>query len=77
LDWLSNESDLDACAVAALAKLATAPSAPLPESLGPSPVLTPREIDVLRRVSLGDSNKEVARQLDISPSTVGTHLEKI
>jgi DNA-binding NarL/FixJ family response regulator len=32
---------------------------------------------VLRRLSLGESNKEVARELQISPSTVGTHVESI
>ena len=37
--------------------------------------LTGREVDVLRRISLGESNKEVARALAISPSTVRTHIE--
>ena len=37
--------------------------------------LSERETDVLRRISLGESNKEVARVLDISPSTVRTHVE--
>ncbi|GGJ98713.1 HD domain-containing phosphohydrolase [Pseudomonas matsuisoli] len=40
-------------------------------------VLSPREIDVLREISLGASNKEAARLLDISPSTVRTHVESI
>lgn len=40
-------------------------------------ILSPREIEVLRRVSLGESNKEVALRLGISPSTVRTHLESI
>jgi len=39
--------------------------------------LSPREIEVLRRVSLGESNKEAALRLGISPSTVRTHLESI
>ena len=37
--------------------------------------LTAREIDVLRSISRGASNKEVARQLALSPSTVRTHVE--
>jgi HD-GYP domain-containing protein (c-di-GMP phosphodiesterase class II) len=37
--------------------------------------LTPREIEVLQRISLGDSNKAAAQKLGISPSTVRTHLE--
>lgn len=40
-------------------------------------LLSEREIAVLRRVSLGESNKVVASKLQISPSTVGTHLESI
>jgi len=40
-------------------------------------LLSEREIAVLRRLSLGESNKEVARELQISPSTVGTHVESI
>lgn len=39
--------------------------------------LSAREADVLRRISLGESNKEVARVLDISPSTVRTHIESV
>ena len=42
-----------------------------------SPLLTLRELEVLRRVSLGDSNKVAAQNLGISPSTVRTHLESI
>ncbi len=40
-------------------------------------VLTDREIEVLARISLGESNKEVARNLAVSPSTVRTHVESI
>uniref|UniRef100_UPI0035B2F34C HD domain-containing phosphohydrolase n=1 Tax=Chitinimonas sp. TaxID=1934313 RepID=UPI0035B2F34C len=40
-------------------------------------LLSERETDVLRRISLGESNKEVARALAISPSTVRTHVESI
>jgi HD-GYP domain-containing protein (c-di-GMP phosphodiesterase class II) len=40
-------------------------------------VLTDREIEVLARISLGESNKEVARSLAVSPSTVRTHVESI
>jgi HD-GYP domain-containing protein (c-di-GMP phosphodiesterase class II) len=37
--------------------------------------LSEREADVLRAISRGHTNKEVARQLGISPRTVGTHVE--
>lgn len=40
-------------------------------------VLSEREIEVLRRISLGESNKEAARVMQISPSTVRTHVESI
>jgi two-component system, NarL family, response regulator LiaR len=36
--------------------------------------LTPREVDVLRHVALGHSNKEIAAALDISEETVKTHV---
>jgi len=37
--------------------------------------LSERETDVLRAISQGLTNKEVARRLEISPRTVGTHVE--
>lgn len=39
--------------------------------------LTERETEILQRISKGGSNKEVARQLGISPSTVRTHVESV
>ena len=39
--------------------------------------LTEREVDVLRLIARGRSNKEVARELGISAKTVGTHVEHI
>lgn len=41
------------------------------------PQLSPREIDVLRVISRGASNKEAARELTMSPSTVRTHVENV
>jgi DNA-binding NarL/FixJ family response regulator len=39
--------------------------------------LTSRQIDVLKLVSEGQSNKEIARALGLAPSTVKTHLEHL
>lgn len=39
--------------------------------------LTEREVDVLRLLTRGLSNREVARKLGISPKTVGRHVENL
>jgi HD-GYP domain-containing protein (c-di-GMP phosphodiesterase class II) len=39
--------------------------------------LTPREVEVLRLIARGCSNKDVASRLVISPKTAGTHIEHI
>lgn len=39
--------------------------------------LSPREMDVLRRLALGESNKEIARRFGISPNTVKTHVARV
>ena len=39
--------------------------------------LTPREVEVLRLLARGLSNKQIARRLVISPKTVGNHIEHI
>lgn len=49
------------------------PAPPLPPSGG----LTPRQDEVLRHVSRGLTNKEIARELGISPATVKVHLAQI
>lgn len=39
--------------------------------------LTPREAEIARRFSLGDSYKEIAKALDIAPTTARHHLREI
>ena len=43
----------------------------------PAELLSPRELTVLRAAASGRSNKEIARDLDISPRTVQVHLANI
>jgi DNA-binding CsgD family transcriptional regulator len=40
-------------------------------------VLTPRQVELLRRVAHGDSNRQIARALGLSEGTVRKHLENI
>ena len=42
-----------------------------------SPLLTPREEEVLGQIALGASNKEIARTLDIAETTVKIHVQHI
>jgi len=46
-------------------------------ALEPPVQLSPREIEVLRLLSEGLSNKEIAQQLSLSPRTVNFHLDHI
>ncbi len=39
--------------------------------------LTPREMEVLSRIALGETNRQIAEELHISLSTVKRHLERI
>jgi DNA-binding NarL/FixJ family response regulator len=45
-----------------------------PGGLSATPRLTERQVDVLARIALGRSNKEIARELDLSPATVKAHI---
>jgi HD-GYP domain-containing protein (c-di-GMP phosphodiesterase class II) len=69
----------DAHAVRCVVKAAGVPAAggAAPASAPRRSLLSDREIEVLRRISLGESNKEAARVMQISPSTVRTHVESI
>jgi DNA-binding NarL/FixJ family response regulator len=54
-----------------------AESAPLrPSEVTQSP-LTPREVEILSHIAVGKSNREIARELHCSVSTVKTHLEHV
>jgi DNA-binding NarL/FixJ family response regulator len=48
-----------------------------PHDTGSVQRLSPRERDVLRLIALGQSNKEIAATLDLTVSTVKTHVEHV
>jgi two-component system nitrate/nitrite response regulator NarL len=52
---------------------------PAPPPLEPrnSPALTPRERDIVRILSRGASNKDIARELDLAESTVKIHVRNV
>lgn len=39
--------------------------------------LTPRQLQLLRRVAIGDTNRQIARDLGLSEATVRKHLENV
>jgi DNA-binding NarL/FixJ family response regulator len=60
------------------------PARPLPEPTSReraakslSNALTPREMEVLSHLALGETNRQIAEELHISLSTVKRHLERI
>ncbi|MGE5703978.1 MAG: response regulator [Clostridia bacterium] len=49
---------------------------PLPDEPSPD-VLTPREREIVVRVAMGDTNREISEQLFIAENTVKNHLKNI
>jgi HD-GYP domain-containing protein (c-di-GMP phosphodiesterase class II) len=72
---LEAEAGLDADAVACV--LAAVGRRPAPSPAGWPAELTDREVEVLRLIARGRSNREVAERLFISPKTVGRHVENL
>jgi HD-GYP domain-containing protein (c-di-GMP phosphodiesterase class II) len=65
------DADAVACVLAAAGRRAAPKPARWPAEL------TDREVEVLRLIARGRSNKEVASSLFISPKTVGRHVENL
>ena len=57
--------------------LAAAGQREAPSQRGWPADLTDREVEVLRLIARGQSNREVAERLVISPKTVGRHVENL
>ena len=85
-DVAAGRTVLDAAVQRRLVEMVTGPSAPTPtvaptDSAAPSPDLveglTRREVDVVRLVAEGLSNRQIARRLVVSEATVKTHLNHV
>ncbi|HET9507910.1 MAG TPA: HD domain-containing phosphohydrolase [Gaiellaceae bacterium] len=73
LESEANGLDPDAAACV----LAAAGSREAPPPAGWPAGLTDREVEVLRLLARGRTNREVARRLSIAPKTVGRHVENV
>ena len=61
-------------------RLFGAPSAPMAEGNPQAQValgISGRELDVLKELAAGHSNKEIALRLNVSPNTVKTHVARL
>lgn len=65
-----------AAAAVAVAPAATAPG-PTPTGLSSLDSLSPRELDILRGIARGASNKEIAREHGIAETTVKIHVQHV
>ena len=60
-----------------IAKLRQRAAASERDATQSTPSLSTREIEVLERISLGQSNKLIARDLGLSPHTIKRHVARI
>jgi len=63
-------------AVGLLQRVAATPVEPANPACGPL-TLTPRELEIVRLISTGLSNKEIARQLNIGLATAKSHVHNV
>ena len=72
-EWASRLGEEATAAPARTGEVAPGRNAPLVGAES----LSPRELDVLRLIAAGDSNKLIARAFDLSPHTVKRHVANI
>ncbi|MBL8341050.1 MAG: HD domain-containing protein [Rubrivivax sp.] len=77
LEAAASNGQLTPLAVRAVLGDSAAAGAVRPADAGAAARLSPRELEVLLRVARGLSNKQIARELQLSPRTVQTHLEHV
>lgn len=80
--YLAKQQDSGAMRVALKAVLAGRPTfppdiAPFGRSMRGPPGLTARQLEVLKKMAAGKSNKEIAEALGITPGTVKLHIHAI
>lgn len=63
--------------VAAYRDAAARPAEPAAAPSSPLDVLSPRELEILRGIARGESNKEIARALGIAETTVKVHVQSV
>jgi LuxR family maltose regulon positive regulatory protein len=74
----SEQSGLDPAYLERLLQAASPPSqAVSPARSEQDGLLSPRELQIIRRLADGHSNKELARLLFVSENTIETHLRRI
>jgi two-component system nitrate/nitrite response regulator NarL len=60
-----------------LAAFRAPPPAGAPAPASPLAALSPRELDILRGIARGESNKQIARTLNIAETTVKIHVQHV
>lgn len=77
VDWGTTLAPAHCATLRAWVRMLDPQASPADDALRATEALSPRELDVLRRIAAGDSNKLIARAFDLSPHTVKRHVANI
>ena len=77
LDWGATLAPANCATLRAWVRMLAPQASPPAAAPRAADALSPRELDVLRRIAAGDSNKHIARAFDLSPHTVKRHVANI